>query len=471
MSTKTIRYRGVPLPSQSVINRVITVAPGVFAPGHLGELTQIVPFEMVDAVLAETGGAQDRVRKLPSRVVVYHLLAAGLFEGLGYQGVWRKLVAGLGGLGLTGPSATALWHARVRIGVKPMKSLFDLLRGPASTIATAGARWRGLQMCAIDGTVMTAPDSEENRRRLGKQGSNHGGAGYPQLRLAALVGCGARGVIDAAWGPLAVGETTLAHRLLGALRPGMILLTDRNFDGNAFLAAVAATGADLLARLKTNRKLPILKRYGDGSYLSRIGELTVRIIECQITISTPAGKQTGLYRLATSLLDHHRYPAFELVKLYHERWEIETAYLELKSTLLGGRVLRSRTTQAVEQELYALLTAYQILRIAITDATDTDSRADPDRASFTIALQTARDQIINAANVIAGTTIDLVGAIGRNILDNLMPARRLRVSPRAVKRPLSRYAYKSLAISRTSYKATISIDIIGPACLTTTTPP
>ncbi len=140
---------------------------------------------------------------------------------------------------------------------------------------------------------------------------------------------------------------------------------------------------------------------------------------------------------------------------------METVYLEIKSTMLGGRVLRSCIPAAVDQEIHALLAAYQILRIAIVDATDTVPAADPDRASFAIALETARDQIVNAANVIADTVIDLLGAIGRTVLDNLMPARRLRVSPRAVKRPLSRYAYRSLRITKTSYKATLSIDILA----------
>ena len=110
----------------------------MFAPGHLGELTGIVPFEMVDAVLAEAGGMQQRVRMLPSRVVVYLLLAAGLFAELGYLGVWGKLVAGLDGLDVARPSGTALWQARLRVGVKPLRALFDLLRGPAAGLRTAG---------------------------------------------------------------------------------------------------------------------------------------------------------------------------------------------------------------------------------------------------------------------------------------------------------------------------------------------
>jgi hypothetical protein len=287
----------------------------------------------------------------------------------------------------------------------------------------------------------------------------------------ALVACGTRAVIDAVFGPTTDGETTWGTRLLRSLQPGMIVLLDRGFSSNAFLTAVAGTGAQVLARLTSSRKPPVLKRYTDGSYLSVIGGVQVRIIECEITITTTAGTQTGVYRLATTLLDAHRYPAFDLVTLYHERWEIESAYFAIKSTMLGRRVLRSRTPAAIAQEVYALLTIYQALRIAITDATDT-SGTDPDRAGFSLALETARDQIIQAAGVIADTTIDLVGTIGRHILDNLLPSRRLRLSPRAVKRPLSRYAYKSLKIDRRSYKATLSIDILtAPTTLTTPSQP
>jgi hypothetical protein len=439
------------------------VAAGVFAPGHLGELTRVVPFEMVDAVLAETGRVQRRVRKLPARVVVYVLLAAALFEGLGYGGVWRKLTAGLGGLAVPAVSETALWWARRRLGVAPLRVLFELLRGPVATARTAGSRWRGLVLCAVDGTTLTVPDGPANLARGGKHSSGHGVAGYPQVRLLALVACGTRAIIDAVFGPTSTGELGYARRLLGALRPGMLLLADRNFGAADLLDAITERGAHYLVRLKANRRLPVLARYPDGSYLSVLGTTKVRIIQASITITTSStsGTHTGSYRLATTLTNHHHYPAFDLIQLYHQRWEIETAYLELKHTMLGGRVLRSRTPTDIDQEIYALLSTYQALRSAITDATDSTG-ADPDRASFTIALQAARDQLTQAANIVTDTTIDLIGTIGRHILTNLMPTRRQRISPRAVKRPLSRYAHQSLRINRTSYKATININIHAP---------
>ena len=126
----------------------------------------------------------------------------------------------------------------------------------------------------------------------------------------------------------------------------------------------------------------------------------------------------------------------------------------------GRRVLRSRTLPGIAQEIYALLALYQVIRIAIADATTAVPGTDPDRASFSVALQAARDQVIQAAGVIAGTVVDLVGAIGRAVLNQPMPARRLRAGPRAVKRPLSRHAYKSLRVDRRTCKATISVDIL-----------
>ena len=137
-----------------------------------------------------------------------------------------------------------------------------------------------------------------------------------------------------------------------------------------------------------------------------------------------------------------------------------STYFELKSTILGGRVLRARTPGGIEQEIYALLVTYQALRTAIADAASTVPGTDPDRASFTIALNAARDQVILAAGVIAGTATDLAGKIGRLVLAALMPARRLRISPRIVKRALSRYNARG-KIDRTTYKATIDIAIIA----------
>jgi hypothetical protein len=445
---------------KSVIARAVTVAGGRFAPGHLGELTQQVPFEMVDAVLEQTCRVQRRARDLPARVVVYLLLGGCLFAELGYSQVWGRLTAGLDGLPAAAPTASAMTQARRRLGPGPLRELFALLRGPAP----GGARWRGLLVCAVDGTIMTVADSEANLAVYSKQrGGANGGSSYPMLRLLVLVSCGTRTVIDAVSGPASAGETTYAPSLLASLHAGMILLADRNFGAGFLAAQIAGTRADFLIRVRTGNtapKLPVLSRCPDGSWLSRFGGVPVRVIDAEITVTTSAGNATGGFRLVTTLTDPARYPAGDLAVLYHERWEVETAYFELKSTILGGRVLRARTPDGIDQEVYALLVTYQALRTAIADAAATVPGTDPDRASLAVALNAARDQVILAAGVLAGAVTDLAGTIGRLVLASLMPSRRLRVSPRAVKRAMSKYNAKG-KVDRTTRKAAIAIAILA----------
>jgi hypothetical protein len=446
----------------------------VFAPGHLGELTQQVPFEMVEEVLAQTCAVQRRVRLLPSRVVVYLLLAGVLFAELGYRQVWGRLISGLESAGwpVPAPSAAALTQARRRVGVAPLKALFELLRGPAATVG-GGVRWRGLLVCAIDGTIMSVADTPANHAAFPQQR----GSAFAMLRLVAVVACGTRSVIDAVFGPArgpGSGECAYAARLLSVLTEQMIVLADRGFAAGWLVRQIAATPAHLLIRIKTGRsapKLPIMHRLPDGSFISWHGGIKVRVVDACITVSTSAGTTTGAYRLITTLLDPAAYPADELVRLYHQRWEIETTYLELKSSLLGGRVLRARTPAGVDQEVYALLVVYQALRTAMADATNTDPHIDPDRAGFSTALNAARDQVIQAAGVIADTNIDLIGRIGQAVLDNLLPDRRLRINARTVKRAISKYNARGPLIDRTTYKATIAIDVLTPANSTATEDP
>ena len=428
---------------------------------------------MVDAALAETKTVQRRVRLLPSRVVVYLLLAAGLFTEVGWLGVWTRLCAGLDGLRVITPSASALAAARARVGVAPLRALFDLLRGPETGCAQIGAQigagragragvfWRGRLVTAVDGTILCCPDTTANLTVFCKGGSSHGTTtGYPMVRVLALVACGTRTIIDAVFGTDRTGELGYAHQLLGSTAPGMIVLADRNFAAADFITALAATGADLLVRVKNHRRLPVRATLPDGSSLSRIGRVEVRVITAQVTITTIDRTRTETYRLITTVLDHG-VPATEIVALYHERWEIETCFAELKSTSLGGRVLRSRTPTGVAQEIYALLITYQALRIAISDTTLHRADLDPDRGSFTVARHAARDQLVAAAGVIADTVIDLVGVIGRHVLDQLLPARRIRTNPRVVKRAISKYVASSAKGRHRgpSRPATITIDM------------
>ena len=423
-----------------VVSGTVTVAEGLYAPGHLGELTQYLPFELVDDVLEQTRTRQARLRMLPSRVGVYFTLALALFPVLGYARVWDKLTAGLRGL-CPRPSEKSLRDLRRRLGAAPLKLLFETLAGPAARPGTPGVCYRRWRTVAFDGcSSAKAPDRPRVCAWLGKIKHRYGQEGYPMLRIVALCETGTRALLGAVFGPVADCETGYAERLLPLLNEGMLLLDDRGFDGDDFLAKIAVTRAQLLVRLNSRRAPARWAILPDGSYLTRINGVRLRVIDAQVTVTTSGPQLGGRYRLATTLLDHRRYPAAELVALYHERWEIESAFYSLRHTLQRGLVLRSQDPVGIQQEIWAQLTVYQAIRRAMTDAVESVPGTDPDRGAFTVALETARDQVITADSVLPGSAPARPGPIAVAVLENLLPARRSRTAPRKVKCPISRYA-------------------------------
>ncbi|MGW3043690.1 transposase [Kitasatospora sp. NPDC001159] len=226
--------------------------------------------------------------------------------------------------------------------------------------------------------------------------------------------------------------------------------------------------------MNQRRRPPVLKPLADSSYLSVIGGVPVRVIEARVSVTCTDGSTfEGSCRLATTLLDARHYPADRLVRLYHERWEHESAYYALRHTILHGRVLRSHDPAGVEQEMWALLTLYQLLRRTMVEAAESQPGTDPDRCGFTIAFQTARDLLVCAEGILGQG----IGAIGRRVLSTLSLTRRSRVSTRKVKSPISRYAERKLDGRPDSSRAVTSTTITllpppppQPALPTTTVP-
>jgi hypothetical protein len=451
----------------ATITHTVSVAAGLFAPGHLGELTPYLPFELVDDVLEQTKTVQRRLRRLPSRAGVYFVLALGLFPHLGYARVGGKLTAGLAGLGLACPSEKALRDLRRRLGPAPLKALFEVVAGPLAQPHTPGVCFGGLRTVAFDGcNSLKIPDTARNRTWIGRIRYRMSWAGYPTLRLMTLVETGTRGLLGATVGSVSSrDETALATRLLHLLRPGMLVLLDRGFDAGWFFAEITRTGAMLLCRARASRSPQVREHLPDGSYLSHLDSLNVRIVEANVVVTGADGTHiSDSYRLITTLMDHRCFPAAALVRLYHERWEIESAFLALRHTLLNGRVLRSGDRPGVEQELWALLTLYQLLRMAMVTAVETRPGTDPDRASFTTAIEAARDQLTAARGICPTGPPDLPGVIGRAVLATLLPTRRPRSSARKIKAPTSRYQARDDARPH-------SATVITAIAITIRTPP
>jgi hypothetical protein len=335
-----------------------------------------------------------------------------------------------------------LRELRRRLGPGPFKALFEVVAGPLGQPRTPGVCYRGMRTVAFDGcNSLRVPDTERNRCWLGRIRYRMGFAGYPTIRLMALIETGTRAVLGATVGSAGDrDEATLARRLLPLLQPSMLVLLDRAFDAARFLNELHGTGSKFLVRSRSTRRPPVLTLLPDGSFLSNLDGLAVRIINAELTVTgTDGSRVRDRYRLITTLLDHHHHPAVELVRLYHERWEIEIAYLCLRHTILNGHVLRSHDRPGLEQEIWALLTLYQLLRMAMVTAVESRPDINPDRASFTTALQAARDQLVAADGILPTDELDLLGVIGRAVLGTLLPPRRPRWSTRKVKNATSRY--------------------------------
>ncbi|WP_158896334.1 IS4 family transposase, partial [Amycolatopsis anabasis] len=421
----------------------------VFAAGHLGVLTDYVPPRAVDEILAETKRTQCRVRLLPARVVVYFVLALALFPGRGYGGVLDAMTAGLDTTPRLAGTA-ALRQARARLGVAPLRALWDWACGPVAVRADTRAWYRRWRLLAWDGTTLDVPDTDSNSVLFSRAGGKAGPSGYRKLGLLGLVECGTRAFLGAVFQG-GGGETTLARGLLDRLGAGMLLLADRNFYSWTLWHATAATGADLLWRAKTGAHLPIHQILPDGSYLSRFPHrkhhrtqpdpLPVRVINATITVTAADGTaRTEVYRLITTITDHHHAPARELIQLYARRWVIETTFYCWKVLQRGaGRVLRSRTHQGVEQEVYAYLITYQALRRFAHDCAE-GTGLDISRVSFTTALHTITDTITSHRGTL--TNDHHTRATQRAIHRPLPQHRRTRQCPRARKRPTSPFPSK-----------------------------
>lgn len=374
----------------------------------VGLLTRTFPPELVDRVVADCGRAGQRTRLLPPRVVVYFVLAMCLFSGQGYEEVARLLTQGLvwakrwsGSWQV--PTTAAISRARVKLGPAPLKALFAEVARPLAIESTPGGWYRGRRLVAVDGTTFDVPDSAENAEYFGRPTTHRTErCAYPQVRMVALAECGTHAITAAALGPFTTAEPVLARQLFGNLKQGDLLLADRGFSGVQLWRAACAGGADLLWRIRSHLILPVVAELADGSYLSEIVEgkdhrkrtdpTTVRVIE--YTLTGPGfPQQKAPYRLITTILDPVAAPATELAALYHERWEIETTLDELKTHQRGpAQVLRSRSPEGVEQEVWGHLLVHYAIRTLMHDTADA-ARIDADRLSFTRSIRLARRQV------------------------------------------------------------------------------
>src|ERR1022692_3783314 len=268
----------------------------------VGVLARAFPRDAVEEVIDAAGAREQRNRVLPAWLTVYFVLALALFMDMGAGRVMRRLAGTLTwaaqGVMVAIPSEEALSNARSRLGAAPLRLLFERTAGLLAPAGTAGAFWRGLHLVSLDGTTLDLQDTEANWAHFSGP-STKDAAGrrlrgaFPQARLLALAECGTRALIAAALGAYSTGEKTLAAGLLPRLKPGMLVLADRNFAGYELWRDAAAAGAELLWRIGVSFTLPVDEVLADGTYLSRLkaprhlrkagaADITVRVTEYHI---------------------------------------------------------------------------------------------------------------------------------------------------------------------------------------------
>ena len=370
----------------------------------VGLLTRVFPADVVDEVIAAAGRTQLRHRSLPARIVAYFAIGMALHSEGSYEDVVDQLTDGLAWSAgweesFTPPSKSAIFQARSRLGFEPVRDLFARVAKPLARMDMPGSWLAGRRLLAIDGTCLDLADTAANAEYFGRPASSRGEkSAFPQARLVAVAECGTHALLDAVVSPCSTSEIESSRELVGRLKPGVLLLADRGFYGFRLWQEAAATGADLLWRVKTNLKPRHLETLEDGSWLATIAPtsgvnrrttepLTVRVIDYAID---DGRENPEHYRLLTTILDPAEADAEDLAATYAQRWEIENTFDELKTHQRGPRtVLRSKSPDLVHQEIWGHLCCHYAIRTLMAD-TAAHSGHDPDRVSFVAALRIAR---------------------------------------------------------------------------------
>ena len=375
----------------------------------VGVLMRVFPAEVVDGVIAECGRTEQRRRSLPARSMAYFAMGMALHADGSYEDVLALISDGLawadrGDEPARLASKPAIFHARERLGSEPMALLFDRVAQPLASKTTPGCWLAGRRLVAVDGTCLDLADTPANDEHFGRPGVMKGErSAFPQARVVALAECGTHAMFEAIIGPYTTSENALSRELLGRLTKGMLCLADRGFYSFEAWQKAKEGGADLLWRMKDNIRLEAVKDLPDGSWLAEVFHstqdtrrrhpVTVRVVEYTVE---DGREPTGPFRLITTILDHRKASAVELAGAYTQRWEIETAFDELKTHQRGPRaVLRSKSPDLVTQEIWGHLCCHYAIRALMFDAAAHAGR-DPDRVSFVAALRISRRSIAQA---------------------------------------------------------------------------
>lgn len=421
-------------------------------PPSFDDLRRHIDPDWIQQALEATGTATLRRRRLPADQVIWLVLGMALFRDRSISHVVDSLDLALPGQRGPTASPSAICQARARLGDEPMEWLFAVCATHWAHASADQHRWRGLALYGVDGTTLRVPDSPENRAHFSLPNGSRGLAAYPQLRMVCLAALRSHLLVAARFGPYSTGEGSYAKELWPQLPDHSLCIGDRYFLSAGVLIPLAREGDSRhwLVRAKKNTKWKVIKSLGKDECLV---EMTVSSQARRKDPSLPQRWQVRAIRycrpgfqpqwLVTSMLDPKAYPASEIVALYHERWEIEMAYDEIKTEMLDREeTIRSRSPQSVNQEVWGILLAFNLVRLEMERVAD-EAGVEPTRISFITCLHLICDEWLWSATASPGSIPRQLKRLRADLKRYILPPRRPKRSyPRAVKIKMSSYPKK-----------------------------
>ncbi|MCP4867273.1 MAG: IS4 family transposase [Proteobacteria bacterium] len=396
----------------------------------------------IEQALAHTGKASIRRRKLPADMLVWLIVGMALFRD-------RSIVNVVEHLNLVAPGVESLAPRAARCradGVAVPQDCGGLFeRAGAAYLPRTGAVRDRRQ-------PPPRPGLRRDFEFFGKPGGRGGSgdAGYPQARIAVLLNLRSRLLADARFGPFGTSEQSLAREMISNIPDASVTVLDRGFISYALLAEVVGSEErerNVMIRLRADQKFTDVKLLPDGSALARMRPskearrkhdnlpdfIQGRIVHYQHEGGTAS-------RLFVTLTDWELYPALALVGLYHERWELEVGYDELKTHMFERvECLRSLSPNNVIQELWGLLLVYNLVRREML-LVALEHGLPPTRVSFRTAVLTCRDFWLITAWGAPGRVPRHLADLRMTLSSLIIPPRRShRRYPRHVKIKMSNY--------------------------------
>ena len=421
-----------------------------FTPEEFSALSDLLSPELIDECLADTGIATIRKRRLPMEMMVWAVTGMTLFRSLSMSQLVSHLDIILPGKRpFVAPSAVV--QARQRLGADVIRLVFEKTR-QLWFEKTPLSHWNGLTLMAIDGTLWRTPDTPENDAAFGRTANGHNRSEWPQLRMVCQMEVTSHLLTGTAFGDVSTtSEVGLAAQLAEQTPEHTLTLMDKGFYALGLLHHWQSSGAEKhwLIPLKKDAQYEVVQKLGQGDELVELNVspqarkkwggvpkvLTARLVSKEVN-----GKKV---RVLTSMSDPLKYPKADIVDLYGHRWEIEHGFREMKQHLLNNELtLRSRKPELVEQELWGVVLAYNLLRFMMAQMAYSLKGTEPYQIGFKQASLYLTAQLSLLPAVSPGKIPKIINEILAMAGSFVLPGRRVRHYPLAVKRKPQRYALR-----------------------------